>query len=72
MYRDEMHQELCNDFKSFTTVTTVSKCKGTTSADWLCENVLRGLVYLTLKALNKNCSRRHFNFLLLSFKENKT
>ena len=27
--------------------------------------------YLTLKAPNKNCSRRHFNFLLLSFKENK-
>ena len=27
--------------------------------------------YLTLKAPNKNCSRRHFNFLLLSFEENK-
>ena len=27
---------------------------------------------LTLKAPNKNCSRRHFNFLLLSFEENKT
>ena len=26
---------------------------------------------LTLKAPNKNCSRRHFNFLLLSFKKNK-
>ena len=26
---------------------------------------------LTLKAANKNCTRRHFNFLLLSFKENK-
>ena len=26
---------------------------------------------LTLKAQNKNCSRRHFNFLLLSIKENK-
>ena len=26
---------------------------------------------LTLKAPNKNCSRRHFNFLFLSFKENK-
>ena len=26
---------------------------------------------LTLKALNKNCSRRHFNFLLFSFEENK-
>ena len=26
---------------------------------------------LTLKAPNKNCSRQHFNFLLLSFKENK-
>ena len=25
---------------------------------------------LTLKAPNKNCSRRHFNFLLLSFEEN--
>ena len=25
----------------------------------------------TLKASNKNCSRRHFNFLLLSFEENK-
>ena len=24
---------------------------------------------LTLKAPNKNCSRRHFNFLLLSFEE---
>ena len=30
------------------------------------------LQVLTLKALNKNCSRRHFNFLLSSFKENKT
>ena len=29
-------------------------------------------IVLTLKALNKNCSRRHFNFLLLSFEENKT
>ena len=26
---------------------------------------------LTLKAPNKNCSRRYFNFLLLPFKENK-
>ena len=26
---------------------------------------------LTLKAPNKNCSRRHFNVLLLSFEENK-
>ena len=26
---------------------------------------------LTLKGPNKNCSRRHFNFLLLSFEENK-
>ena len=26
---------------------------------------------LTLKAPNKKCSRRHFNFLLLSFEENK-
>ena len=26
---------------------------------------------LTIKMPNKNCSRRHFNFLLLSFKENK-
>ena len=25
----------------------------------------------TLKTPNKNCSRRHFNFLLLSFEENK-
>ena len=28
-------------------------------------------MWLTLKALNKNCSRRHFNFLLLLFEENK-
>ena len=27
--------------------------------------------YLTLRAPNKNGSRRYFNFLLLSFKENK-
>ena len=27
--------------------------------------------FLTLKAPNKNCSRRHFNFLLISFEENK-
>ena len=27
---------------------------------------------LTLKAPNKNCSGRHFIFILLSFKENKT
>ena len=27
---------------------------------------------LTLKVPNKNCSRRHFIFLLLSFEENKT
>ena len=26
---------------------------------------------LTLKAPNKNCSRRQYNFLLLSFEENK-
>ena len=29
------------------------------------------LFTLTLKAPNKNCSRQHFNFLLLSFEENK-
>ena len=28
------------------------------------------LMLLNLKAPNKNCSRRHFNFLLLSFEEN--
>ena len=28
-------------------------------------------IILTLKAPNKNCSRQHFNFLLLSFEENK-
>ena len=27
--------------------------------------------FLNFKAPNKNCSRRHFNFLLLSFEENK-
>ena len=27
---------------------------------------------LTLKAPNKNCSKRHLNFLLLSLDENKT
>ena len=27
---------------------------------------------ITLKAPNKNCSRRYFNFLLLFFEENKT
>ena len=26
---------------------------------------------LTIKAPNENCSRRHFDFLLLSFDENK-
>ena len=30
-----------------------------------------GIILLTLKTPNKNCSRRHFNFLLLSFEENK-
>ena len=29
------------------------------------------LLGLTLKAPNKNCSRQHFNILVLSFKENK-
>ena len=29
------------------------------------------MFHLTLKVPNKNCSRRHFNFLLLSFEENK-
>ena len=29
------------------------------------------LLTLTVKAPNKNCSRRHFNFLLSSFKENE-
>ena len=28
-------------------------------------------VPLTFKAPNENCSRQHFNFLLLSFEENK-
>ena len=32
---------------------------------------LRRILILTLYAPNKNCSRRHFDFLLLSFKENK-
>ena len=30
-----------------------------------------GYLHITLKAPNKNCSRQHFNFLLLSFEENK-
>ena len=38
-------------------------------------SIFRGHVnqlrHLTLKAPNKNCSRQHFNFLLLSFEENK-
>ena len=29
------------------------------------------LRYLTLKTPNENCSRRHFNCLVLSFEENK-
>ena len=33
--------------------------------------ILKFSYLLTLKAPNKNCSRRHFNFLLLSFEENK-
>ena len=28
-------------------------------------------IFLTLQASNKNCSRRHFNFLLLPFEGNK-
>ena len=32
---------------------------------------LQNLTSLTLKAPNKNCNRRHFNFLFLSFEENK-
>ena len=33
---------------------------------------LKGYLFLfTLKAPNKNSSRRHFNFLLLSFEENR-
>ena len=33
------------------------------------QNSILGL--LTLKAPNKNCSRRHFNFFILSLEENK-
>ena len=32
--------------------------------------LFESLLKLTLKAPNKNCSRRHFNFLLLPFKDN--
>ena len=32
---------------------------------------MKPVVCLTLKAPNKNCSRRHFNCLRLSFEENK-
>ena len=35
------------------------------------QSALSFFLGLTLKAPNKNCSRRHFNFLLLSFEENK-
>ena len=50
--------------------------KGNNIGDLLCaflgNETFRKLgLLLTLKALNKNCSRRHFNFLLLSFEENK-
>ena len=34
-------------------------------------SVLKIDFYLTFKAPNKNCSRRHLNFLLLSLEENK-
>ena len=38
---------------------------------FLNEKIFKLGFLLTLKAPNKICSRRHFNFLLLSFKENK-
>ena len=41
----------------------VIKCSISTVASYL------QLTVLTLKALNKNCSRRHFNFLRLSFEK---
>ena len=37
----------------------------------LYSGILVDICLLTLKAPNQNCSRRHFNFLLLSFEENK-
>ena len=44
-------------------------------ASWLnlCNNSnqTQFFIPLSLKAPNKNCSRQHFNFLLLSFEENK-
>ena len=36
-----------------------------------CNPIRDVLKRLTLKAPIKNCSRRHFNFLLLSFEENR-
>ena len=33
--------------------------------------IVQAVLALTLKAPNKNCSRRHFDFLILSFEENK-
>ena len=34
-------------------------------------SIVMNTFLLTLKVRNKNCSGRHFNFLLLSFEENK-
>ena len=46
--------------------TSMSECM-----DIYTENVNMIVDILTLKVPNKNCSRRHLNFLLLSFEENK-
>ena len=42
-----------------------------TKMKWVSSCISIAFSGLTLKTPNKNCSRQHFNFLLLSFEENK-
>ena len=50
---------------------TIAKSRQVTGLETKGDNNVKKVYSLTLKAPNKNCSRRHFNFLLLSFEENK-
>ena len=64
-----LQKKNCDNYISFSAVLVIIADKLKEQVVKISKNDLTG--NLTLQAPNKNCSRWHFNFLLLSLEENK-
>ena len=69
VWRGHLHINLYHELPVLTANFCVSFW--VTAGCVLIQNKVVWRSWLTLKEPNKNCCRRHFNFLLLSFEENK-